>query len=1033
MPRELTRPLLLAAMLAIPATAFPAGVEFSKLAVPGPVGAMAVTEDGRTLVASHTTVHRVTVWDVATAKQIKSIECTSPGAVLCRGGRVYVANRGKATITVFSPAKDWEPVDELESGILGPVHLSAPAGQHFSGRLLVSSLETVDGRGDVRRVYVAEDKNERLYGDKGVAVAFCECAGRRGFLLSFSSGRLFRVRPNARQKSKLPILFQAREGPYWFGGNRVHEGFPPVTLDRAYGILAVADRKRDVFYALDSSSIRCVALDQGLSAGATRPATYPADFRRFYPRPGAADQEELYRKTDFLHVALTLGPDLHLYLYDAATRSVYHAKTAAFEAPRPGVATATRPPESPKDDRPHRGLPNVTHRRFPKQILVGQTITHALLDLEREGSYTLKTKQKGVKISSTGVITWTPTKRDLGVQTLRFWVTVRGQSWFVWRTTKVVTKLDPKLEPPAGPDLTSPLPPGLVRFVDKDFFAAPGLGGRSVLVLADGRLRLLDPSGASVRETFDPPQRYTAIFEREAYYVALTEASVDLLDKTTLAVKKSIPLKASEPHSLVLHPARPLCYVAANDPSKKGLLYASKPVLAVNETTGGVKVLPDVWGSTLAVDPTGHYLFAAVRDFGRRVTELDGPRPKDVVYPEYLMDVLLCYDIRGAAPRRLAYNPSPGVNAQGVVVSPDGRLVAYVGAGWSARFKYAVRTFEADNVAKDAVCYTAEAYPRELTFHPMVGLVALTNGQKVWIFDQKTGKQLSDRLAPDKVLQGASHPMFTPDGNRLLIAYQHPKYGPVLESLALRLMPEERTVVARGFHPPALVAAVAEKPEVRPGAAIPLDQLEALRAAQPAKLAPKEISRRWSSAVVMIDHPGGFGSGFVVGSKGYVLTCAHVLPKDGDPVVTYRLGAGGQTGAVRARAAVLRADRARDLALLQIRPEAPLPTVQLRTRGGLESGEEVTVIGNPGLGEAVLRDTLTAGVVSHPRRVLDAMPYVQTSAAVNPGNSGGPMFDGGGQVIGVVVLKARIEATAFAVPVETILDFLKAGRAAEKK
>ena len=348
------------------------------------------------------------------------------------------------------------------------------------------------------------------------------------------------------------------------------------------------------------------------------------------------------------------------------------------------------------------------------------------------------------------MITWTPTKRDLGKQKLTFVAKVGGETKIIRRYTEVVTKLTPKPKPPAGPDLTCPLPPGLVRFVDKDFFATTGLEGRSILVLADGRLSLLDPSGTGLQKTFHPSRRYTAIFEREGYYVALSEASVDLLDKTTLAVTKSIPLNASNPHSLVLHPARPLCYVAASDPAKKGLLYASKPVLAVNEITGSVQVLPDVWGSKLAVDPTGHYLFAAVRDSGRRITEIDGPRPKDMIDPEYLMDVLLCYDIRGAAPRRLAYNPSPGVNAQGVVASPDGRQVAYVAAGWSARFKYAVRTFEAEDVAKDAVCFTAEAFPRELTFHPMVGLAALTNGRKLWVFDQKTGKPLSDRLAPTR-------------------------------------------------------------------------------------------------------------------------------------------------------------------------------------------------------------------------------------------------------------------------------------------
>ena len=90
------------------------------------------------------------------------------------------------------------------------------------------------------------------------------------------------------------------------------------------------------------------------------------------------------------------------------------------------------------------------------------------------------------------------------------------------------------------------------------------------------------------------------------------------------------------------------------------------------------------------------------------------------------------------------------------------------------------------------------------------------------------------------------------------------------------------------------------------------------------------------------------------------------------------------------------------------------------------------MIGNPGLGPMVLSNTVTEGVVSSPRQELAGTVYVQTSAAVNPGNSGGPMFDGRGRVIGVVVVKGRIEKAGFAVPLPTVLRFLGADKAGAK-
>jgi serine protease Do len=90
-----------------------------------------------------------------------------------------------------------------------------------------------------------------------------------------------------------------------------------------------------------------------------------------------------------------------------------------------------------------------------------------------------------------------------------------------------------------------------------------------------------------------------------------------------------------------------------------------------------------------------------------------------------------------------------------------------------------------------------------------------------------------------------------------------------------------------------------------------------------------------------------------------------------------------------------------------------------------EAGESVTVIGNPGLGTELLNHSVTTGVISSIERDLDGQKFIQTSAAVNAGNSGGPVFGAKGQIVGLVVLKAKLEATAFAVPLGELRQFLR--------
>jgi serine protease Do len=154
------------------------------------------------------------------------------------------------------------------------------------------------------------------------------------------------------------------------------------------------------------------------------------------------------------------------------------------------------------------------------------------------------------------------------------------------------------------------------------------------------------------------------------------------------------------------------------------------------------------------------------------------------------------------------------------------------------------------------------------------------------------------------------------------------------------------------------------------------------------------------------------GSGFLVSSDGIVLTNAHVV--DGAKVVTVKLSNHREY-----KAKVLGADRSSDIAVLKIDAH-DLPTVQLGDSNQLHVGDYVLAIGEP----FGLEETATAGIVSAKGRSLPGdgyVPFIQTDAAVNPGNSGGPLFDAGGNVVGI---NAQIyshsggyEGVSFAIPI----------------
>ena len=163
------------------------------------------------------------------------------------------------------------------------------------------------------------------------------------------------------------------------------------------------------------------------------------------------------------------------------------------------------------------------------------------------------------------------------------------------------------------------------------------------------------------------------------------------------------------------------------------------------------------------------------------------------------------------------------------------------------------------------------------------------------------------------------------------------------------------------------------------------------------------------------------GSGFIVSDDGFILTNNHVVEKADEILVSL-------LDKEDFKAEVVGTDPKTDIALIKIKAGKKLPFLRLGDSEKLEIGEWVVAIGNPyGLGH-----TVTAGIVSAKGRIIGAGPYddfIQTDASINFGNSGGPLFNLGGEVVGInTAIIQGGQGIGFATPIhlaKTVLGQLK--------
>lgn len=218
----------------------------------------------------------------------------------------------------------------------------------------------------------------------------------------------------------------------------------------------------------------------------------------------------------------------------------------------------------------------------------------------------------------------------------------------------------------------------------------------------------------------------------------------------------------------------------------------------------------------------------------------------------------------------------------------------------------------------------------------------------------------------------------------------------------------DRIAAGNPAPPAAPIAEAPPSPEREPAPAAPLSTAQ--------------IVARCERSVALVKGRVSSGTGFLV-RPGLIATNAHVIDDEfiDELEVRFPSAPAGEQGP--ARAELLDEDPRRDLAFLRI--ASKLPALEVARSYRFLKGEDIIVIGNPGLGdEVVLENAISRGVMSS-KTTIDGQVYLQMGIAINPGNSGGPVFDSAGRVIGVATLKSsKAESMGFCIPVEDVNDAL---------
>ncbi len=202
----------------------------------------------------------------------------------------------------------------------------------------------------------------------------------------------------------------------------------------------------------------------------------------------------------------------------------------------------------------------------------------------------------------------------------------------------------------------------------------------------------------------------------------------------------------------------------------------------------------------------------------------------------------------------------------------------------------------------------------------------------------------------------------------------------------------------------------------------PPPRLFNLTSARPAPI--ENLVERYEDGVVQIKTPSGSGSGFIISDEGHILTNCHVIENETEISVTIFEKTRQEFNQVKLdNIKIIALNPFYDLALLKIEDKLNKPFVKcyFAATSHAKKGETVFAIGNP----YGLTRSISQGIIADSERYVSGLIYIQTTAPINAGNSGGPLFNMNGEVIGVINMAYFLaDGIGFGIPLNYVYDFL---------
>jgi len=443
--------------------------------------------------------------------------------------------------------------------------------------------------------------------------------------------------------------------------------------------------------------------------------------------------------------------------------------------------------------------------------------------------YKLESGPRGMKVSPQGKVTWTvPVKpqqtRESVIMSVRD--AKMNEVLHTFDLTLMPATADANGKPSKLPPHQNPIP-GIGAGAPDDLGATRDAGrfaqaGKDRLELPDGEIRvtagldkkwlllagsqlaIVGGDGVTLEKALKLPNAYTAIAQRDAYYVAINSKSmsIDIIDKESLKVIRSRKLPYQEMCDIQLHPTLPLSYVSF----KAAVKIPRYRFVVFNERTTEADESEEFLGSWLAIDPRGGFLISGYKDIYRRGHDIIANPDRWHVVPNYgNIDWLIRYKLDAAGmPRAEDLKVDAGGNGNGIRLSPDGARITYLSFTGTPLYSGNLSAWNTGDFKKLPVAYALKdkASAIDLDFHPMLPL-ALAPAQGGAIFFHRESGDSEDRIVPASPALADIKPSrawFSPDGKHAVVMIKINEVN-YLHKLPLKLSKKEQTLIQNASPP----------------------------------------------------------------------------------------------------------------------------------------------------------------------------------------------------------------------------------------